>query len=220
MAEQSSNRMDFEKLVELTFTDRRGFLKFMAKGVAVVGLAGMGAQILPLKEFLEPEHVFMGDWKGNFPVMQLDGRLKLTDDKGSRFITREDLDRVATPGAQALLTFLWADNFWPGMSPGGIGSLKTESGELIYLAVSKKCTHEGCSVYYKDGDWFCPCHAARFASRTIENADPKKTIKAGQVLSGPPPVGQQTFEVRFIDSDQKVKLVPIDLETGKVQEDG
>lgn len=184
--------MDFEKLVELSYTDRRGFLKFLAKGVAVAGIAGLGVQALPLKDYLEPEGLFMGDWKGNFPLLEPDGLLKLTSGEGSRYITREDIDAVATPGAQALFTFLWDDPYWGGKSPGVIGRLKNEAGELIYLAVSKKCTHEGCSVFFKNGEWFCPCHAARFDPET------------GEVLGGPPPVPQQIFSVEFDEADRAV----------------
>ncbi len=184
--------MDFEKLVELSYTDRRGFLKFLAKGVAVAGVAGLGLQALPLREFLEPERLFMGDWKGNFPILQADGRLMVTDDKGSRLITREELEAVVTPGLQANFTFLWDDLYWGGKSPALIGSQEDAEGQLHYLGCSKKCTHEGCSVYIKDGEWFSPCHAGRF------------DIHSGEVLGGPPPVPLQIFEVEFDEADRVV----------------
>lgn len=190
-----NTRMDFEKLIELSYTDRRGFLKLLAKGVAVTGMAGLGLQALPLREFFEPDSAFMGDWKGNFPLMDENGLLKLTDSNGSRFITREDVDSVTTPGVQALFTFLWDDPYWGSKSPGAIGRLETETGDIVYLAVSKKCTHEGCSVVFKNGEWFCPCHAARF------DLD-------GAVVSGPPPAPQQVFDVDF-DTSNRVKLTRI-----------
>lgn len=59
------------------------------------------------------------------------------------------------------------------------------TGESTYLALSKICTHQGCTVAYNhsDGNILCPCHSSRFTT-------------AGAVLNGPATTSLKTYSVQ------------------------
>ncbi|WP_319481091.1 Rieske (2Fe-2S) protein [uncultured Draconibacterium sp.] len=59
------------------------------------------------------------------------------------------------------------------------------TGESTYLAISKICTHQGCTVAYNhtSGDVLCPCHSSRFTT-------------AGAVVSGPATASLKTYSVQ------------------------
>jgi cytochrome b6-f complex iron-sulfur subunit len=54
------------------------------------------------------------------------------------------------------------------------------TGENTYLALSKICTHQGCTVAYvhADGDVLCPCHSSRFTTTgTVVNGPATSSLK-------------------------------------------
>jgi cytochrome b6-f complex iron-sulfur subunit len=57
-----------------------------------------------------------------------------------------------------------------------------------FIALSTKCTHLGCQVYWKKDEkvFYCPCHEGYFSSR-------------GEVLRGPPPKPLNSYKVEVID---------------------
>ena len=59
------------------------------------------------------------------------------------------------------------------------------TGESTYLALSKICTHQGCTVAYvhDDGDVVCPCHSSRFTT-------------TGAVVNGPATASLKTYSVQ------------------------
>jgi cytochrome b6-f complex iron-sulfur subunit len=62
------------------------------------------------------------------------------------------------------------------------------------VAVSHKCTHQGCSVDWKadSGKFVCPCHAAEFDS-------------SGKVLSGPAPTPLKSYQVKIVGDKVLIK---------------
>lgn len=56
-----------------------------------------------------------------------------------------------------------------------------------YIALSTKCTHLGCQVFWRKDDkvFYCPCHEGFF------NSD-------GEVVKGPPPKPLDTYKVEVI----------------------
>lgn len=72
---------------------------------------------------------------------------------------------------------------------------ETEAGPL---AVSRRCTHLGCTLQYRDGEkaFHCPCHGSRFA-------------EDGRYISGPAKKDLVRYEVkRLADGEGYVVLVP------------
>ncbi len=59
------------------------------------------------------------------------------------------------------------------------------TGESTYLALSKICTHQGCTVAYShsDGNVLCPCHSSRFTT-------------AGAVINGPATTSLKKYNVQ------------------------
>ncbi|WP_297095421.1 Rieske (2Fe-2S) protein [uncultured Draconibacterium sp.] len=59
------------------------------------------------------------------------------------------------------------------------------TGENTYLALSKVCTHEGCTVAYNhdNGNILCPCHSSRFTT-------------SGAVINGPAPTSLKKYNVQ------------------------
>ncbi|KJF43797.1 QcrA and Rieske domain-containing protein [Draconibacterium sediminis] len=59
------------------------------------------------------------------------------------------------------------------------------TSESTYLALSKICTHQGCTVAYvhADGDVVCPCHSSRFTT-------------GGAVVNGPATASLKTYSVQ------------------------
>lgn len=59
------------------------------------------------------------------------------------------------------------------------------TGESSFLALSKICTHQGCTVAYNhsDGNILCPCHSSRFTT-------------AGAVINGPATASLKKYSVQ------------------------
>lgn len=59
------------------------------------------------------------------------------------------------------------------------------TAESSYLALSKVCTHEGCTVAYNhaNGNVLCPCHSSRFTTN-------------GTVLNGPAATNLKKYNVQ------------------------
>lgn len=58
------------------------------------------------------------------------------------------------------------------------------TGDSTYLALSKICTHQGCTVAYShaSGNILCPCHASQFTT-------------SGSVINGPAPSSLKAYNV-------------------------
>lgn len=58
------------------------------------------------------------------------------------------------------------------------------TGTSSYVAMSKVCTHQGCTVTYNSSakEVYCPCHGSVFSN-------------TGAVLQGPAPVALKTYNV-------------------------
>ena len=56
-----------------------------------------------------------------------------------------------------------------------------------FIALSTKCTHLGCQVFWKERErlFFCPCHDGFFDER-------------GNVVKGPPPAPLTTYQVEVV----------------------
>lgn len=83
-----------------------------------------------------------------------------------------------------------ADSFVPGsvteFPDGRFFLIRAEDGG--FLAVSRRCTHLGCSVSWQSlaGQFFCPCHASTFDGH-------------GDALNPPAPRALDTFPVQIED---------------------
>ena len=67
------------------------------------------------------------------------------------------------------------------------------SGESQYIALSKICTHEGCTVTYNSStnELPCPCHGSKFSS-------------SGAVLEGPANASLKTYSVSVNGNTLKI----------------
>lgn len=69
-------------------------------------------------------------------------------------------------------------------SSGG-SLLVAHTGQDTYLAVSSRCTHQGCTITgYSGQTYICPCHGAQFTA-------------TGQVTSGPASSALAQFKTQF-----------------------
>jgi len=67
-----------------------------------------------------------------------------------------------------------------------------KSGESQYTALSKLCTHEGCTVNYSGTQVVCPCHNSKFDT-------------SGSVLQGPATAALKKYTVVVEGNTLKIK---------------
>ena len=90
------------------------------------------------------------------------------------------------------------DNFTPGsvtaFQKGGFYLVRLEDGG--FLALSRKCTHLGCTVPWVEekGRFICPCHASSFDLH-------------GEVLSPPAPRPLDLHSVRIENKTVKIEIM-------------
>jgi len=107
--------------------------------------------------------------------------------------------RAATDGGETVIAAGAVDEFEPGSVTaflrGKFYLARLENGG--FLAMSRTCTHLGCTVPWveDEGRFVCPCHASAFAIN-------------GDVLAPPAPRALDLFEVRIVNG-----IVSVD--TGK-----
>jgi cytochrome b6-f complex iron-sulfur subunit len=116
----------------------------------------------------------------------------------SRVLRPQDL-----PGAEeerGIMTAGPVERFPPGsvtaFPAGGFYLARLEDGG--FLALSRRCTHLGCTVPWveEEGRFVCPCHASAFDVR-------------GQVVNPPAPRALDRYEVRIENRIVKVNLLNI-----------
>jgi cytochrome b6-f complex iron-sulfur subunit len=88
-------------------------------------------------------------------------------------------------------------DFKPGsvtaIGPGGFFLVRLDQGE--FLALSRTCTHLGCSVGWEEKEhrFLCPCHGTAFD-------------RQGEVLGGPAPRPLDTYPVSLEDGIVRVTV--------------
>lgn len=68
------------------------------------------------------------------------------------------------------------------------GSITITNTGKEFIALSTKCTHLGCQVFWKKDEkvFYCPCHEGYFSPQ-------------GKVLKGPPPKPLNSYKVEVVD---------------------
>jgi len=68
------------------------------------------------------------------------------------------------------------------------GSITVTNTGKEFIALSTKCTHLGCQVFWKKDAkvFYCPCHEGYFSPK-------------GEVLKGPPPKPLDSYKVEVVD---------------------
>ncbi|MCE4564915.1 Rieske (2Fe-2S) protein [Maribellus sp. CM-23] len=100
----------------------------------------------------------------------------------------EDLGNPNDPGGSSNTLDLTAAAYSALNTVGGYaykGNIMVfRTGENSYLALSKICTHQGCSVTYShaDGNVPCPCHGSKYTT-------------AGVVINGPATANLKKYSV-------------------------
>lgn len=100
----------------------------------------------------------------------------------------DDKENGGNNDDNAVTVDLTHDDFSDLQTVGGFAYsgniLVIRSGENTYLAFSKICTHEGCTVAYNhdEGELPCPCHGSVFST-------------SGAVLEGPATSNLQQYSV-------------------------
>ncbi|MFQ6106311.1 MAG: Rieske 2Fe-2S domain-containing protein [Thermoplasmata archaeon] len=176
---------------------RRDFITTAAKGAVVAGLGLASVEAAYLFSFFGATPGFMPDWKGVLPELDGDGFLVFKE----VFVTEDEVLEVIEKTGSFIFLF-------PGVFHGRsetLPGLVSRDGEGILHAASRKCTHEGCLVDFRDDIvvgskslqkiWYCRCHDAVFGSQN------------GEVLAGPPPSSLPQFDIEIIGDGAKIKLV-------------
>jgi Rieske Fe-S protein len=194
---EKSKRRCLELEDEKKEVTRREFLSKVAQGAIAAGLGIAVAEIAYLFSYFGPTKGFMSDWKGTLPQLDVDGFLVFQDE----YISEEMIIDIITKTGNFIFLFEGEFHGRMDMLPGIIS--RDAEGKLF--STSRKCTHEGCLVEFRDDIvvgsksfqkvWFCLCHDAVF------NAD-----NSGEVLAGPPPSALPQFDIEVLDGGKKVKL--------------
>jgi Rieske Fe-S protein len=180
---------------------RRDFLTTVAKGAVAMGISGAVLEAAYLLSFFGPTKGFMSDWKGALPQLDADGYLVFQNDFISQDVVVDLIEKTGS------FIFLF-DGEYHGrrdMIPGIIS--RDAEGNLH--ASSRRCTHEGCLVEFKDDKvvgsrsfkkiWFCHCHDGVF-----------DVVDNGKVLAGPAPTPLPKFEIQLEDGGNRIRLNCVD----------
>jgi Rieske Fe-S protein len=180
---------------------RRDFLRMVAKGAVAAGMSSAAFEVAYLFSFFGPTEGFMSDWKGTLPKLDDRGYLVFQDN----FISQDMVIDLIQKTGQFIFLFEGEYHGRRDVMPGII----SRDAEGILHASSRKCTHEGCLVEFKDDKivgsksykkiWFCHCHDGVF---DVENN--------GKVLAGPAPTPLPKFEITLEDEGKKIRLTCVD----------
>ncbi|MCJ2564511.1 MAG: Rieske 2Fe-2S domain-containing protein [Candidatus Thermoplasmatota archaeon] len=178
--------------------NRREFITTVAKGAIAAGLGLVAIEASYLFSYFGPTEGFMPDWKGDLPELDADGLILF---KGEPVSVVEILDVIAKTGSFLFL--------FPGVFHGRnetLPGIVSRDAQGNLYASSRKCTHEGCLVTFRDDIvlgsksyqkvWLCRCHDGLFNAQ-----------RDGEVLAGPPPTRLPQFDIEFVDEGEKVRLV-------------
>ncbi|MEE9115920.1 MAG: Rieske 2Fe-2S domain-containing protein [Thermoplasmata archaeon] len=171
----------------------------MAQGAIAAGLGIAVAEVAYLFSYFGPTEGFMSDWKGSLPKLDDDGSLVFDQ----KFISESMIIDIITKTGSFIFLFEGIFHGRNELLPGII----SRDAQGVLFASSRKCTHEGCLVEFRDDVvvnsksyqkvWYCLCHDGVF------NANDK-----GGVLAGPPPSPLQQFDLEVHEGGKKVKLIP------------
>lgn len=181
---------------------RRDFLKIVAKGAVAAGMSSAVLEVAYLFSFFGPTEGFMSDWKGTLPQLNGEGYLVFQGNFISRDIV---IDLIEKTGS---FIFIFKGEYH-GRKESIPGIISRDAEGILY-AYSRKCTHEGCLVEFRDSTvvgsksfqkiWFCHCHDGVYDA-----------AGNGEVLAGPAPTPLPKFEIQLEDGGKKIKLLCVDL---------
>jgi Rieske Fe-S protein len=180
---------------------RRDFLRAVAKGAVAAGISGAALEAAYLFSFFGPTEGFMSDWKGTLPQLNEEGYLAFQ----GNFISRDIVIDLIEKAGYFIFIFKGEYHGRKENLPGIIA----RDAEGILYAYSRKCTHEGCLVDFRDSArvgsrsfqkiWFCHCHDGVYDA-----------TGDGEVLAGPPPTPLPKFEIQFEDGGKRIRLTCVD----------
>ncbi|MFQ5883629.1 MAG: Rieske 2Fe-2S domain-containing protein [Thermoplasmata archaeon] len=164
--------------------------------MAGLGLAAVEAAYL--FSYFGPTEGFMSDWKGKLPELDDDDFIVYME----KYVSKDEILEIISKTGSFIFLFSGVFHGRSEMIPGIIS--RDSEGNLY--ASSRKCTHEGCLVNFRDDIvigsksfqkvWFCRCHDGVF-----------KASGNNEVLWGPPPTPLPQFSIEYEDAGDKVRLV-------------
>jgi Rieske Fe-S protein len=170
----------------------------VAKGAVAAGLGIAAAEAAYLFSYFGPTEGFMSDWKGALPQLDENGFVVFQN----QFVSEEVVIDIVTRTGSFIFLFEGEFHGRNELLPGIVA--RDAEGNLF--ASSRKCTHEGCLVQFRDDIvissksfqkvWYCHCHEAAF------DAD-----NNGGVLAGPPPAPLPQFDIEVLNGGERVRMI-------------